>query len=162
MFKINRKIEYALIALKHMSSAAQGQLVSAKEICDAYKTPFDPTSRVLQIMAQNGILKAEHGAHGGYQISKNISEITFLELAEMLVGPIQIANCFHSDYMRCELAACCNLIGPMLNLNEKMYQLFKTISVRDLIESKNHADRLIREKHAEHAKAKTDEKTLAK
>lgn len=64
MFKINRKIEYALIALKHMSHKKPGQLTSAKEICDIYRTPFDPTSRVLQILSQNGILQAEQGARG--------------------------------------------------------------------------------------------------
>ncbi len=65
MFKINRKIEYALIALKYMSHKAPGQITSAKEICDMYNTPFDPTSRVLQIMAQHGIVQAEQGAKGG-------------------------------------------------------------------------------------------------
>ena len=59
MFKINRKIEYALIALKHMSAKSPGQLTSAKEVCDIYSTPFDPTSRVLQIMTQHEVLHAE-------------------------------------------------------------------------------------------------------
>ena len=148
MFKINRKMEYALIALRHISQSPT-ERISAKEICDVYKTPFDTTSRVLQIMAQNGILKAEHGAHGGYQIIKDLSKMTFLELTEMIVGPIKIANCFHSSYSQCDLTASCNVIAPMLNLNERMSNLFKTISVQELIESRHHADRAIREKYTE-------------
>src|SRR3990167_886200 len=98
MFKINRKIEYALISLKYMSSKSPGQLTSAKEICDVYRTPFDPTSRVLQIMAQNEVLHAEQGARGGYQIVRDLSKLTMKELSDMITGPIEIANCFHGDY----------------------------------------------------------------
>ena len=156
MFKINRKVEYALIALRHIGRAPD-QLISAKEICDSYKTPFDTTSRVLQIMAQNGILKAEYGAHGGYQIMKDLSKITFLELTEMIVGPIKIANCFNSSYSHCELTSSCNVIAPMLNLNDKMSELFKTITVQELIESRHHGQQTIKEKHTEkfHADAAT-------
>ena len=136
MFKINRKIEYALISLKHMSTTQPGQLTSAKDICDVYKTPFDPTARGLQIMAQNGLLRAAHGAHGGYEITKDLSKMTFLELVEMIAGPIQIANCFNHDYPNCEIKACCNIISPMLNLNEQMAKFFKTVSIQDLIGSR--------------------------
>ena len=145
MFKINRKVEYALIALRHIKSS--GKLVSAKEICDAYKTPFDTTSRVLQIMAQHGILNAEHGAYGGYELTKDLGSLSFLELVEMIVGPIKIATCFSGDYSLCEVTAGCNVIAPMLNLNERMVQLFKTISVAELLESRHERDRLIKEKY---------------
>ncbi|HOW36186.1 MAG TPA: Rrf2 family transcriptional regulator [Candidatus Omnitrophota bacterium] len=148
MFKVNKKVEYALIALKHMSSAYPGKLISAKDICDTYKTPFDTTSRVLQIMAQRGILKAELGAYGGYQIQKDLSRITFLELTEMILGPVEIANCIHDGRSPCDLASGCNVIAPMLILNSKMVELFKTITVRDLIDSKHHAAKTIKEKIA--------------
>ena len=151
MFKINRKIEYALIALRHMSNNYPGQLTSAKEICDIYHTPFDPTSRVLQLMTQHGILKAELGAHGGYQILKDLSKVSFYELTEVIAGPIRIANCFHHDYSHCELTASCNVIAPMLNLNEKMSQMFKMITIRDLIESKHSGEKNIKSKPIEKA-----------
>lgn len=146
MFKINRKLEYALIALRHMAHKAPGQLTSAKEICDAYNTPFDPTSRVLQIMTQNGILKAEQGAYGGYQIVKDITKLSLYELTQMIEGPIKIVNCFHGNYSHCDLTVSCNVIAPMLNLNDKISDLFKTISVAELIESRNQAEKGIRSK----------------
>lgn len=146
MFKINRKLEYALIALKYMSTKKQGQLTSAKEICDIYHTPFDPTSRVLQIMVQREILKAEQGAHGGYQIVKDLSKVTLSELTKWITGPIEIASCFHGNYSHCELTGSCSVIGPMLNLNSEISKLFKTIMVTDLIQSKHQNEKAIKAK----------------
>ncbi len=147
MFKINRKLEYALIALRHMSAKAPGQLTSAKEICDIYNTPFDPTSRVLQIMASHEVVRAEQGAHGGYQILRDLSKFTLDELTQMIEGPIQIVNCFHGNYSNCDITASCNVISPMLNLNEKIAGLFKTISVGELIQSRNQGEKQIRKEH---------------
>ena len=154
MFKINRKLEYALIALRHMSSKSPGQLTSAKEICDIYHTPFDPTSRVLQIMAQHEIVRAEQGAHGGYQILKDLSKVTLHDLTQIIEGPIQIVNCFHGDYTHCGMTASCNVISPMLNLNERISKMFKTINVRELISSRNIGEKQIRAKIFQHAEVK--------
>lgn len=152
MFKINRKIEYALIALKHMNSKSSGQLTSAKEICDFYHTPFDPTSRVLQIMTQHKILEAEQGVKGGYVIIKDLSKLTLKELSDMITGPIEIANCFHRDHSTCGITLGCGIIAPMLNLNEQINKLFHTIVVSDLIVSRHQHEAKIREKKikAEH------------
>lgn len=146
MFKINRKIEYALIALKHMSHKNPGQLTSAKEVCDIYQTPFDPTARVLQIMTQNDILQAEQGAKGGYQIIKDLNTISMFELSKMIIGPIEIANCFHGDYSNCEITQTCRIISPMLHLNENLNKLFSSIMIGDLIESKHSQEKNIRSK----------------
>ncbi|MBI5149577.1 MAG: Rrf2 family transcriptional regulator [Candidatus Omnitrophica bacterium] len=153
MFKINRKIEYALIALKYMSHKAPGQITSAKEICDIYGTPFDPTSRVLQIMAQHDILQAEQGAKGGYIIVRDLSKVPVRELSDMIIGPIEIASCFHGDYSTCEITATCHIIAPMLNLNERINKLFGEIMLTDLIESRHHGEKGIRQKTVkEHSK----------
>ena len=150
MFKINRKLEYALISLRHMSAKSPGQLTSAKEICDIYHTPFDPTSRVLQIMAQHDIVRAEQGAHGGYQILKDLSKVSLQDLTNMIEGPIQIVNCFHGNYSHCDITASCNVISPMLNLNERISTFFNTINVQELISSRNQGEKQIRNKPIMH------------
>ena len=129
-----------------MSSKHPGQLTSAKEICDIYKAPFDPTSRVLQIMTQHGILQAEQGAKGGYQIVKDLTKVTLRELSDMIIGPIEIANCFHGNYSHCEITSTCRIISPMLNLNEMINTLFGTLYIADLIDSKHLGEKTIREK----------------
>lgn len=145
MFKINRKIEYALIALKHMSHKNPGQLTSAKEVCDIYQTPFDPTSRVLQILSQNGVLQAEQGARGGYQIVKDLNKLSLRELSLLIVGPIEIANCFHGDYSNCDIKKHCHIISPMLTLNEKINVVFDSVMIGDLIHTKHAREKKIRD-----------------
>lgn len=111
-----------------------------------YNTPFDPTSRVLQIMTQHGVLQAEQGAKGGYQIIRDLDKFTLGELSDMIIGPIEIANCFHGNYSHCGINQTCHIIAPMLNLNENIKKLFGTIVVSDLIQSKHHGAKSIREK----------------
>ena len=135
MFKVNRKVEYALISLKHMRSASLDKLTTAKEICDAHKTPFDPTSRVLQIMTQNGILEAAQGARGGYRIIRDLSKVSFFELAEIITGPVQVSNCLNQKKSHCNLMTCCNIIRPMWNLNAQLTKFLKTFSIYDLLHS---------------------------
>ena len=50
MLKINKKTEYALMALKFIGERENGALVTVREICDVLKTPFDTTAKVMQAM----------------------------------------------------------------------------------------------------------------
>ena len=67
MLKINKKVEYALMALKFMAEEkAIGKITSAREICDKFNTPFDTTAKVMQAMNHHKILNSVKGTKGGY------------------------------------------------------------------------------------------------
>lgn len=134
MFKLNRKVEYALIALKHMSQKAPGKLTTAKEICEAYHTPFDPTARVLQLMVQQNILRAEQGVYGGYQITKDLSKVSLGQLYAAIEGPLEISSCIISGHLTCDINKSCTLMGPIRKLNEKIAGLFYTIKLAEFLE----------------------------
>lgn len=137
MFKINRRIEYALIALKYMSQKEKGALTSAKEISNNHLIPFDPTSRVLQIMHQRGILQGHQGIQGGYQIIKDLSTISLKDLSEMIDGPIRLTKCMRrNDVIKCHKTTSCKILAPMLTLNKKFDNFFESIMLTDLIEAK--------------------------
>lgn len=137
MLKLNRKLEYAMISLKAMSQKAPGQLTTAKEICGTYNIPFAPTARVLQIMAQKGVLRASQGAYGGYQITKDLSKVTLGHLYDMIEGPLKISSCSAHDYTGCGLKKSCNLTGSVRQLNEKISDLFYTINLAEFFEGRS-------------------------
>ncbi|MFM6928092.1 MAG: RrF2 family transcriptional regulator [Bdellovibrio sp.] len=133
MNKINRKLEYALMALKYMSQKIPGELTSAKEVSDAFHTPFDATARVMQQMAQKGgILRAEYGANGGYQITKDLAKISIHDLVAVIEGPTALVKCLHNE-APCEIQGTCNIVSPITNLNHKLTEFYKSVSLKDLL-----------------------------
>lgn len=137
MNRIHRKLEYALIALKHMSHKRPGELTTVKEICQKYKTPFDATARVLQQMVQAKFLKSEQGAYGGYLILKDLSRVSLLEVIEKVVGPVEMVKCMGESQVEtpCELRENCNIMFPLIQLNDKLLKFYQNINLQDLLQT---------------------------
>lgn len=136
MVKINRKLEYALMALKYMSQKIPGELTTAKEVSEAFRTPFDATARVMQQMAQKGgILRAEYGVNGGYQITKDLAKVSFYDLVEVVDGPTAVAKCLHKE-SPCEIQDTCNIVSPIVTLNSQLTDFYKGLSLKDLLVEK--------------------------
>ena len=129
---MNRKLEYSLMALKHMSQKSPGKLTTAKEVSESYQAPFDATARVMQLMAQRGWLKSEQGAFGGYQISKDLSRVTLLDLMNVVHGPTPIAKCLHHEEV-CEIQSSCNIISPIQMLNVRLNEFYQSLSILEVL-----------------------------
>lgn len=134
LVRLNRKIEYALVALKYMTGKIPGELTSAKEISEKFNTPFDVTARVMQVLAQKGLLRSEQGAQGGYSISKDLSRISFQDLLDMVEGPSAIVKCFEKDEP-CGVQPHCNIISPINMLNQKLTEFYSGLKLKDLLVS---------------------------
>lgn len=135
MNKIHRKLEYALIALKHMNQKRPGELTTVKEICQKYSTPFDATARVMQQMVQGQFLKSEQGAYGGYVIQRDLSKLSLREVISCVVGPVEIAKCMADPATEtpCEIRETCNIMTPITVLNEKLVRFYEEINILDLL-----------------------------
>ena len=134
MNRINRKIEYALMALKYMSQKTPGELTTAKEVTENFHTPFDATARVLQLMAQNSWLRSEQGSMGGYQITKDLSKLNMQDLIELIEGRTAVARCLHKQ-SPCEIQSSCNIISPIATINTKLSEFYQNLNLKDLLVS---------------------------
>lgn len=137
--KLNRKMEYALIALKHMHSKTQNEVIgmpkltSAKEVSEIYGCSFDVTSRVMQKLASRGVLQSVQGAQGGYKIARDLKQVSVYELNTVIMGEMEIAKCL-DPAGGCELSTTCNIIMPVNRLNARMKKFFDSFTVSELLE----------------------------
>lgn len=132
MIRLSRKMEYALVALKYMAGKIPGELTSAKEISEKFRTPFDVTARVMQALAQKGLLKSEQGSLGGYSIAKDMSRVSFYDLLEIIEGPTQIVKCLQKDEA-CDVQAHCNIVSPVQTLNQKLVQFYSSLKLKEIV-----------------------------
>lgn len=133
MLKVNRKVEYALIALKHMQAKPKGQLTTVREICESYGTPFDPVAHVMRLLNSNNIVQSEQGAHGGYRLLEDVRKISFADLIEMIEGKLAFVECAREKNHHCGLMDSCNIISPMNTLNYRLIEFLHSVMVGELI-----------------------------
>lgn len=132
MLRINRKVEYALMALKFMAHKADGAITSAREVCDHFQTPFDTTAKVMQLMNSHNILESVKGIKGGYLIKGDLEQISYKDLTEIIEGR-PFDNICESHKGTCELYQTCNIIGPAQRLNSKINLLLAKTSLKELL-----------------------------
>jgi len=134
MIKINRKVEYALMALKVMNERTDGELTAAREVCDLYQTPFDTTAKVMQLMNTAGILHSHKGVKGGYSLAKKLSDVSYVELVQLIEGKSFMMDCHEGP---CELIHTCNISLPIKRLNDYIITIFNSVSLQELLAPDN-------------------------
>jgi len=129
MLKLTRKLEYALIALRHMQMKGN-TLSSTKEIADMYTIPRELLAKTLQKMARLDYIDAVQGSRGGYRIHKELANINLTQFVEELEGPLGMVNCSISN--DCIQLNNCNIRMPINKINDNIRSIFNDIPITDI------------------------------
>ena len=130
MLNITRKVEYALIALRHMQSKKDIGLTSAKEIAAQYGIPKQLLAKTLQQMSREGIVKAVHGPTGGYKIAANLKKISLKDFFEKLEGPLGMMDCYFDS--ECVQISNCNIRVTIQRINNNMRDMFSQMTLQEI------------------------------
>ena len=130
MLKITRKVEYALIALRHLQTNKDGQLSSAKEIAAAYGIPQELLAKILQRLARGNIIIAVKGAAGGYKLTTDPNTINMTKFFEIMEGPMGIMDCYFDS--ECLQITNCNIRIPIQRINDNMRNMFSQMTLQEI------------------------------
>lgn len=130
MLKITRKVEYALIALRHMQYKNPLGISSAKEIAESYSLPLELLAKTLQHLSRVEILSAVQGPGGGYKINKPLDQINMKDFFEKLEGPLGMMDCYFDS--ECTVMSVCNIRTPIQRINSKLRDMFENMSLKEV------------------------------
>lgn len=130
MFKLTKKIEYALIALRYIQNHGNSNAISTKEISEKFSLPTELLAKVLQQLARLEILSAVQGPRGGYKLKRSLTSINLTEFVESMEGPIGLSECSINDIC-CQMDSC-NIRFPMNKINKNMITMFNNITLDEL------------------------------
>ncbi|MEE8577516.1 MAG: Rrf2 family transcriptional regulator [candidate division Zixibacteria bacterium] len=100
--QLSRKADYALRAVRHVSTLPKGKLGSINTIAAAESVPREFLAKILKDLTRSGILVSYQGVTGGYRLSRLAKEISFLDVIEAIEGPIHLNLCTEGPTCACD------------------------------------------------------------
>jgi Rrf2 family protein len=133
MFRLSKKADYGLIAVKHLAMHRGQHACSATEIAEEYGISTMLMAKVLQKLARQRIVSAKHGASGGYLLAKEPGEITALDVISAIDGPLLITSCVTS-HGNCGASEKCSVREPLRRVNESILSVLNSVTISQLSE----------------------------
>jgi Rrf2 family iron-sulfur cluster assembly transcriptional regulator len=82
----SRKCEYALQAVSDLALQTSGKVVSIKELSERLGIPYHFLGKILQDLAQKGILLSRKGNDGGFALARPATQMTLSEVVDAIDG----------------------------------------------------------------------------
>ena len=131
MLRLSKKTDYALMALIHLAQSSGRVAWSAREIARSYNIPPHLMAKVLQRMAQSGIVVSHQGTRGGYALGRPAHLINAAEVIEAIEGPFSMTSCV-SETGYCLQYEKCNIKSPLQLLSDSVVLMLRRMTVAQM------------------------------
>ncbi|MGC8794936.1 MAG: RrF2 family transcriptional regulator [Bryobacteraceae bacterium] len=128
----SRSSEYAIRAFMHLAQAPDGKYVMVKQIAEQERIPAHFLSKILQQLARKGLLRSSKGPTGGFALVKPPSNITLIEIIEILDGLGDYQRCI-SGLDECSDAAPCAMHEAWKDLRSRIMDYLEKTTIADLV-----------------------------
>jgi Rrf2 family protein len=103
---ITRQADYAVRAVWHLADLGPGKRVSTASIATQQHIPISFLAKIIAQLSAAGIVHAMRGARGGVGLGRPASEITLLDVVQVIDGPVRLNECV-TDVSVCTLGDQC-------------------------------------------------------
>ena len=135
MFQLSKKVEYGLIALRHMAMIPPGYIVTTKEIADKYHIPYDLLAKVMQRLAREKFISSHQGVHGGYTLARDASELKVSDIINSIEGKstVTIIQCEPGRPENCIIHETCTIKNPLMKLQGTINKVFDELTIMEMV-----------------------------
>jgi len=128
IIKISEAASIAFHALLELVKT-QDKLLSVKEIAARLEVSANHLSKIMQRLNKAGFIESIKGFNGGFRLSIDPKNLTFLEVYELFDGKFQNTNCLLA-YKRCENAC---IFGDLIaSVNKQVQDKFASTTLADI------------------------------
>lgn len=133
MFKLNKDMEYALIAVTEIEK--RKSLLTVKEIAEKFELPYKLLAKIMNVLSRKGLLVSVQGKNGGYRLSKDPSKLRMVDIQNALYGNNKITPCL-DDNMSCGHTEHCNIQPAVKYLQNRLNSVVGGISIAEMAQLK--------------------------
>ncbi len=131
MLKLSKKVEYGLIALRHLALLPEGRSASAREISEEYGLPSELCAKTLSQLSKAGLASATEGMRGGYAIGREPRAISVHEVIQAIDGEQCLVECLEKG--TCALHDVCTIKDPLRRLQERLTSTLTQMTIAEMV-----------------------------
>jgi Rrf2 family protein len=135
IMRISRKAEYALRALLLLARDNPDKVHQIHDLSEAGRIPVKFLEQILLTLRNRGVLSSKRGVGGGYSLKRRPSEMSVLEIIELMDGPIAPLPCAvdkNTEVCSCVAPPFCSLRPLMRQARAQLCELFGSRTIQDL------------------------------
>jgi Rrf2 family protein len=134
MLQLSKKVEYGLIALRHMAMNPIGQVFTAKEIAATYAIPYELLAKVLQKLTKAGTIVSTQGMHGGYSLAQKPDKIQVSQIINIIEEEKPtIAECYADGGENCSIFDACTIRKPLGKMQHNLNVLLENTTLEQIV-----------------------------
>ncbi len=133
MIKISRLADYAVVILAVFAQSEEGKLLNASYVSVQTHLPEPTVSKVLKLLAKDGVLTSVRGAAGGYKLSCPVDQIDMAHVIRAVDGPIALTACVDQSEQGCDFEGHCSVKGRWDDVNTAITQALENVSLADMV-----------------------------
>jgi len=114
---VRRNTDYAVRLMVNLARNYRKGPVSTRTAAAAEDVPYQLACKLMQRMRNKKLLESSMGPEGGFNLSRDPSKISLLEVIETIQGPISINRCL-SGTDRCPRQKSCPVTAKLAKIQE--------------------------------------------
>lgn len=138
MFKISRRLDYAILAVTHLASRSKEVPVSARSLADSTRIPPAILANILKDLTRAGVVRSARGVHGGYELAVNADDLSIGGLVRALEGEVRLVECVSlpgtgQSPTPCQIESNCRVKAPLRRVHERIQELLDGLTFDQLL-----------------------------
>ena len=132
--KYSQATNYALHTMLYFVALPPGKTVGVQQLAEFQELSPTYLSKILTKLVKAGMIESTPGAHGGYRLTRNKAEISFLDVIHAIEGTASLFSCGveHNHYQECLIQS------VMMNAEDQMEDYLKERKLVELVEKNPH------------------------
>jgi len=132
MIRITRQTDYGIAILAYLAAKPIEAIHTARDVAGVSHVPLPMASKILKILAREGLLISHRGVKGGYSLARHPNGIMIGEVIRALEGHIGITECA-SHPGSCEHELICPVRTNWQRVNSAVREVLERIPLSDMM-----------------------------
>jgi FeS assembly SUF system regulator len=131
MIRMTKQTDYGFVLLSRLA-AAPTEVAAAPDLADETRLPLPMVSKILKLLARQGLLDSHRGVKGGYSLARPPERISAADILRALEGPVALTVCVEGSPGECDRESFCQVRRHWQAINEAVDTALGRVTLADL------------------------------